>query len=137
MDDVIIALATASDRESLLALLEAQLREHDLPTGGLAAAIDGALAVPARGAFLVAREGPRIVGVAYLSFNWTLEHGGRAAWLEEIYVLPERRSGGLGRRLLQRVVEHARASGCLAIDLEVEASHSRAARLYEREGFLR
>ncbi len=30
---------------------------------------------------------------------------------------------------------HARASGCFAVELEVDAEHARAARLYARAGF--
>jgi ribosomal protein S18 acetylase RimI-like enzyme len=77
-----------------------------------------------------------VVGVAYLSFVWALEHGGRAAWLEELYVVPWLRDQGIGTQLLHAVLEHAALQGCVAVDLEVDAGHTRAARLYAREGFL-
>jgi GNAT superfamily N-acetyltransferase len=131
--------ATFLDRAGLEGLLAAQLAEHEIPLapGRLARAIDGVLEDRARGLFLLAAppDGGEPWGVAYVSFIWALEHGGRAAWLEELYVRPAERGRGLGRTLLQAVVDACRAAGCAAIALEVEASHARAANLYRREGF--
>jgi GNAT superfamily N-acetyltransferase len=73
--------------------------------------------------------------VAVLAFAWALEHGGLVAWLDELFVVPERRGGGMGRELLRRALEVARERGCRAVDLEVDSEHARAERLYERERF--
>jgi ribosomal protein S18 acetylase RimI-like enzyme len=89
------------------------------------------LADPRRGFILV--DGA--AGVAWVSFTWSLEHGGLTAWLEELYIVPERRDSGLGTALLRAAEERARAAGCEAVDLEVDAEHTRAARLYQREGY--
>src|SRR5512147_2640946 len=129
--------ATLRDVTDVARLLAAQFQEHaiSLDSGALETAIRGAIEDPARGTFLLARDaGP--VGVAYLAFTWTLEHGGRSAWLEELYVVPAMRSRGIGTRLLREVMAHARATGAAAIDLEVDADHGRAAHLCGREGFL-
>jgi GNAT superfamily N-acetyltransferase len=135
-----ITLAGRSERAAVLALLEAQLAEHaiELASARLAAAVDGALADPSRGVLLGAREGGEApVGVAYLAFTWTIEHGGCTAWLEELYVVPARRGHGIGTALLRAVCDRARAEGCAAVDLEVEADHERAIALYARHGFRR
>jgi GNAT superfamily N-acetyltransferase len=87
------------------------------------------------GFFLMAQKDERIIGVAYVSFNWTLEHCGKSAWLEELYVIPEWRNHGVGRSLLSSVIQQARACGCEAIDLEVDQSHALAENLYRRAGF--
>ena len=88
-----------------------------------------------RGFILVALNDKRPVGVAYVSFTWTLEHGGKSAWLEELYVVPDQRDRGIGRAMLQGVLQRARENGCAAVDLEVDTQHARAERLYAREGF--
>lgn len=134
---VTIELASEADSEALLRLLGAQLDEHAIAVdaGSLGRAIDEVLSDPERGRFLIARIDGEPVGVAYLAYLWTLEHGGKAAWLEELYVAPERRERGLGTKLLKAACDRARLDGCVAVDLEVEASHARAARLYAREGF--
>jgi GNAT superfamily N-acetyltransferase len=133
-----VRLATSGDREAVIGLLAAQLAEHTIAIAPerLAAAVDGVFADPRRGCFLIATaDGAPIVGVAYLSFTWALEHGGAVGWLEELYVTPARRGAGIGTALLGAVLERARAAGCAAVDLEVDADHERAARLYTRHGF--
>jgi GNAT superfamily N-acetyltransferase len=120
-------------------LLRAQFGELEIrvPEKRVKAGVAGALAAPTRGTFLLGSLGRRVVALAYLSYQWTLEHGGKIAWLEELYVLPELRSLGLGRLLLREALRTARRAGCRAVDLEVEAAHPRPARLYAREGFKR
>jgi ribosomal protein S18 acetylase RimI-like enzyme len=66
---------------------------------------------------------------------WTLERGGRTAWLDELYVIPERRGRGIGTALLRAAIDSAQAAGALAVDLEIDADHQRAAALYRRAGF--
>jgi ribosomal protein S18 acetylase RimI-like enzyme len=129
--------ATTQDLDAVTALLVAQLREHRVDTGdaALRASVDGVLRHPERGRILVAVEDGRVVGFAALSFVWPLEHGGRSAWLEELYVDPPRRSRGVGTTLLHAAIEAATAAGAVAIDLEVDVDHERVARLYTREGF--
>jgi len=137
--DIEIRPATAADRDALIALLLAQLREHELPLSdaGAARAIDGALQQPDWARLLVATRAGETVGIAALSFIWTYEYGGRAAWLDELYVQPAHRGHGIGRMLLQMAYEVAKECGALAMDLEVESSHRRVEQLYERERFVR
>ena len=129
--------ARRGDRDRLVALLVAQLREHRIrtPKARLARAVDGVLGDPQRGRLLVATIGGRPIGLAALSFIWPLEHGGRSAWLEELYVEPSQRGCGIGRALLRAACRVAARAGAAAVDLEVDAAHRRAARLYAREGF--
>lgn len=135
--EVTIAPAERADAEVLLSLLGAQLSEHHITLDGarLREAIDGVFADPTRGLFLLARVGRETIGVAYLSFIWALEHGGKGLWLEELYVVPAHRQAGVGTKLLEAILRQARQQGCAAIDLEVEADHQRAANLYQRHGF--
>jgi ribosomal protein S18 acetylase RimI-like enzyme len=129
--------ATTADRDAVLALLRAQFDEHAIATDGLGPAVDGVLIDGARGRFLLALEDGRAVGLAAVLYLWTLEHGGPAAWLDELYVVPSRRNAGVGRRLLDAALTTARAHGALAVDLEVDVEHERASHLYERAGFRR
>jgi len=132
-----IRRAGPEHRDAIGRLLAVQLAEHHvvIPDEELAAAIEGVLAVPRRGFFLVAEDDGACVGVAYVSLLWALEHGGQAAWLEELYVVPDRRGSGLGARLLEAVLAAARGAGCAAIDLEIEPDHERVRSLYARHGF--
>jgi GNAT superfamily N-acetyltransferase len=136
-DEPVIRAATPADRDALVRLLVAQLREHaiDTPEADVARTIDALLLRPRRARFLVAVMSGRPVGVAALSLAWPIEHGGRSAWLEELYVEPAARGRALGTALLRAACAVASEAGAVAVDLEVERSHERAAALYRREGF--
>jgi GNAT superfamily N-acetyltransferase len=134
---MIIQPARDSDVNEVVDLLCAQMAEHaiDMPREGVARAVAGMIQDPRRGAILVARLEGRIAGVAFISFTWSLEHAGLTAWLEELYVRPELRSRGTGGALLACAQDLALRAGCAAMDLEVTTDHSRAANLYQRDGF--
>jgi len=129
--------ARPEDAGTVISLLAAQLDEHAIPLARelLARSVTAALADDSRALILVAREGGHSVGVAFVSFQSSLERGGRIAWLEELYVLPDRRGAGIGSRLVQATLDVARERGCMSVELEVESSHARAAHLYRRAGF--
>ena len=128
---------TAPTSTLALPLLEAQYREHDIDMGGARLRRALRLLLPRGGAVLLASEGKEAAGVAVLSYAVTLEHGGRVAWLDELYVAPKLRGQGRGRALLLRAISFARKSGCQTMELEVVRGHQRAARLYLRESFHR
>ena len=138
IEGIEIRRATPADAEEVTELLAAQLAEHDIPIerADLAFAAEGILRVPERGFVLLAvgQDGDA-VGVACLSFSWTVERGGNVAWLDELYVVPRMRGHGVGGELLGEAIAAARAAGCLTMELEVETSHARAEHLYLRHGF--
>lgn len=134
-----IATARPADLVPILQLLRTQLEEHDivLTTQALERATSGLIEDHSLGRILTARRDGELVGVAVISFLWTLEHGGPAAWLDEVYVEPSRRGDGIGMQLVEAAMQVARDSGCIALDLEVDPGHEAAERLYERMGFRR
>lgn len=134
-----IDLAGLDQIEDALPLLQQQLAEHSisLPLASQRRGLLGLLDRPDRGAVLLARRGDLAVGIAILAYTWTVEHGGLVAWLDELFVVPSLRGQGIGGRMIEATLDIARGAGCVALELEVEASHSRAAALYERVGFRR
>jgi GNAT superfamily N-acetyltransferase len=138
MNSLPIGLVDARELDAVVALFKAQLREHEIatPREELRSVIQTVIAEPRYGFMLAARApDSRPIGVAYASSLLSLEHGGVSGWLEELYVLPPWRGQGIGSRLVEEVVGHARELGWRAIDLEVEASHQRAISLYARHQF--
>lgn len=132
-----IVFASLADLDPLVDLLSRQFDEHDIlqHSEQLAEATRHMLEDPRLGFFLLARHDAKPIGFAAVSFAWTLEHGGKSAWLDELYVLPAYRGKGVGGMLLDAVIRRAQDAGCRAIDLEVEAEHRRAEHLYIRKGF--
>jgi len=138
-ESIEIAEPRPSDLGRAVELLHDQLEGHDihLTREAIAESLRELIARPSTGRVLIARSGGDVVGAAVLSFVWTLEHGGATTWLDELYVHPAHRRGGIGRALVQAVVRLAEAAGCRALDLEVEEGHEEASRLYEAFGFQR
>lgn len=137
IDGIDIRRATPADLDDVVDLLAAQLAEHDIPIAraDLAFAAEGILRVAERGFILLAVDQARSIGIACVSFSWTVERGGMVAWLDELYVVPDRREHGIGNELLGRVIAASGDEGCRTVELEVETSHARAEHLYRRHGF--
>lgn len=119
---------------SVLPLIEAQYRDHGIAMKG--APLRNALRTLLGGhGFVLAALDPRPIGVAVVSWEWSLERAGRQAWLEELYVVPARRGQGVGRALLLKAIAGSQEARCVSMELEVIQGHDRAANLYLRERF--
>jgi ribosomal protein S18 acetylase RimI-like enzyme len=83
--------------------------------------------------FLLAGDGPD--GIAQMRYFRSLWSGGLDAYLEELYVVPDLRGGGIGRALLESAMETARAAGATRMDLNTGETDTAARALYEGAGF--
>jgi GNAT superfamily N-acetyltransferase len=70
--------------------------------------------------------------IGYLSYG---KLGDGAMKLEQLYLLAERRGGGLGGRMIAHVEDHARALGCPRLVLTVNKQNRGSIAVYERRGF--
>jgi ribosomal protein S18 acetylase RimI-like enzyme len=82
---------------------------------------------------LLGGEGPD--GVAMLRFRPSVWSGALDAYLEELYVVPERRRRGIGRALMEVALEVSREAGATRIELGTEEDDTEARALYEKLGF--
>ena len=82
---------------------------------------------------LLAGEGPD--GFAVLRFRPSVYVDGLDAYLEELYVAPDRRGEGMGRALLEAAMDTARERGAYRIDLGTSEDDVAARKLYESAGF--
>jgi len=80
-----------------------------------------------------AGEGP--VGYVAACFGYSIEFGGRDAFVDELYIVPEHRGRGHGRSALRLVKPEAARLGVRALHLEVARTNDRAQRLYRSLGF--
>lgn len=85
--------------------------------------------VPASRYYLVAERGTQIVGYAGLMSV------GSEADVQTIAVAPAARRRGVGRLLLDALIDEARRRGCSRVTLEVAAAGEDARRLYAQRGF--
>lgn len=90
---------------------------------------------PPSGVFVVARRGERVVGCAGLRLEGTDVPPG-AGEIKRMWVDPEMRGQGLGRRLLAHLTDLAREAGLRRIVLDTADDLTAARALYLREGFV-
>jgi ribosomal protein S18 acetylase RimI-like enzyme len=98
-------------------------------------AMDSLIANESLGRIWIIEVAQQAVGYAALTFVHSIEFGGRCAFVDELYVAPEHRGHGVGRRTLEMIVEESRRLNVRTLLLEVSPENERARRLYELVGF--
>jgi ribosomal protein S18 acetylase RimI-like enzyme len=73
-------------------------------------------------------------GYLVLTLCYSMEFGGLGAWIDDLYVRPSARNGGLAGRLLEAGRRSAEAAGVRAIHVEVAGDNAPAQRAYRRAG---
>ena len=76
------------------------------------------------------------IGYYVLTLGYSLEHLGRDAFVDELYLREAHRGKGIGSLALAHAAELCGQLGVGALHLEVDHSNPRARALYERTGFV-
>jgi len=85
-------------------------------------------------AALIAERGGVPVGFALYTFNYSVWTAARGIFIEDIWVVPEERRGGVARALMQGLARECEAKGYKRIDLNV-LDWNPARGFYERLGY--
>ena len=85
---------------------------------------------PPGGKFLILRSGEQIAGCVALE-----DSGGNICEMKRLYVRPEFRGKGLGRKCAEEVVQIAREMGCAVLRLHTLPAMRAAVVLYRSMGF--
>lgn len=75
------------------------------------------------------------LGYLALTYGYSIELGGRDAFIDEFFIEEAHRGKGFGRAALRRIQEIAAAANLRVLHLEVGQHNTRAARLYRECGF--
>jgi ribosomal protein S18 acetylase RimI-like enzyme len=94
------------------------------------------LSDPSLGVVGVVEEGSKPVGYFVVTWSYDLEWNGRDAFLTELFLVPEARGRGLGRKALAEAEVLARTHGANALHLVVRPENERAHGLYLRAGYI-
>ena len=127
--------AAVEDVEEIARLLHDFNLEFSEPTPGVEALAEHSRRLLEDGemAVLLAGEGPE--GLALLRLRPSVWTGKPEAHLQELYVVPDQRGEGIGRRLLEETIAFARAAGATGIDLNTGETDTAARALYTSMGF--
>lgn len=128
-------IATSEDCEEVAELLDRFQVEFDEYTPGAELLARRVHEHIARDLSVFLLASPRGVGVAQLRFREYLLTGSPICYLEELYVVPDRRGEGHGRRLMELALDVARERGATSMELGTAVSDSAARGLYESLGF--
>ncbi|MGI9597132.1 MAG: GNAT family N-acetyltransferase [Acidimicrobiales bacterium] len=88
-----------------------------------------------RGAVVVAENDDAILGCATVSYNLAVRYGGEYCELEELIVDESARGLNLGRILVQRTIDDARARGCAEMGLYLVPTTEGNRGFYQKLGF--
>jgi GNAT superfamily N-acetyltransferase len=127
--------ATVADAEVVARLLHDFNTEFDTPTPGvdtLSTRLRDLLATESTFAVLA---GTPAVGVAVVTLRRNVWYDGPVARLDELYVVPERRGGGIGASMIELMEWECRSRGVELVEIEVDDVDVDAARFYRRHGY--
>ena len=133
-----LRIATAEDAATILRMMRDYYAFDHLPFDEEAAcgALEPLLADARLGEIWLAERDGKPLGYGVLCFGWSLEFHGKDAFVDEIFLVPESRGTGLGRRLLGHLEARARERGVATLHLEVERENRRALAIYRTAGFV-
>lgn len=99
-----------------------------------AKAVDGLLHDQSLGRIWMIASNREPIGYIVMAFDYSLEYGGRGAWVDEVFVRRSYRGTGIGTQALEFFVTQARELGATVVHLEVNHGNP-AIELYRRLGF--
>ncbi|WP_353946861.1 GNAT family N-acetyltransferase [Streptomyces sp. HUAS MG91] len=143
-----LRVATRADLPAVLALLADEERVVDPATVTVSEAYEHAFAAidtdPRNEMLVLVQDadghdrGGTVVGCLQATYIPGLGKGGaERALIEAVRIRADRRSGGLGRILMERAIERARARGCRLVQLTSNKQRENAHRFYAGLGFAR
>jgi GNAT superfamily N-acetyltransferase len=83
------------------------------------------------------QDPPQVAGVLLANPFWSLKVAGRALWIEELFVRPDFRRCGIGRQLVDHLLDWAEDNGFKGVELEAYTMNTAASVLYRVLGFQR
>ena len=85
--------------------------------------------------YLVKDTQNTVLGYVVLCFGFSIESGGKDAFIDELYLSPTARGRGVGKMVLDEIEDVARNAGVTKLHLEVSRDNLRAKHYYLKAGF--
>ncbi|MBU8976120.1 GNAT family N-acetyltransferase [Lysobacter sp. MMG2] len=129
--------ATAADLAALLPVIRQFHADEHIAwdESRVRPALEALIGEPYNGRLVLIERDGALAGYFAVGFCFSLEFGGRYGLLDELYVLPAQRGGGVGKRALAEVEAVCRAEGLRCVRLEVSDDNPLAREIYRRSGY--
>ena len=101
----------------------------------LSSTLSELLTHPKYGAVFLIKQASEFVGYAALCYSFSLEYGGRDAFIDEFFIRKDFRNKKIGSEVLDYLCKYAKTTGVKALHTEIKEKNKEAERLYERKGF--
>jgi GNAT superfamily N-acetyltransferase len=132
------ATVTESDLPDLLPLMRAYCDFYNVSPGDseLLAMSRALIADPEReGVQLIARDGTRApVGFATIFWSWSTLSASRIGVMNDLFVAPDARGGGVAKALIAACRERCRQRGASSLTWQTARDNARAQALYDEIG---
>jgi GNAT superfamily N-acetyltransferase len=129
--------ATEADLEALLPLVRGycEFYDADPPDEGLIEMCRALIAAPDdEGLLLVAESDGEVVGFAACGWKWSSLRGARVTVMEDLFVAPDQRGGGVGVELIRACAQRSAELGAPAMEWMTAPDNDRAQSAYARAG---
>lgn len=135
--EIDMALAGPKDLPQMLPLVAAyhEFEGVNSTAESRAASVRTLVENPGLGEIWLIKAYSRLVGYIAFCFSYSIEFGGRDAFIDEFFIVPETRGKGIGSHALKQATAIMKAKGIVAIHLEVDSHNRPAIAAYERLGF--
>lgn len=133
-----IRAATAEDIDAIAignAGIALETENKKLDSGTVYAGVAAVFDDPSRGQYWVAEEDGCVIGQLMTTREWSDWRNGMLWWIQDVYVIPDKRRHGVFRALYAHLIEAGRADPeCRGIRLYVERENEAAQRTYQAVG---
>jgi GNAT superfamily N-acetyltransferase len=133
--DPAVRLAGVADADVVAQLLHDFNTEFESATPGAAVLAERLRAHLAGDDLFVVLAGDPPAGFGLVTLRPSPWYDGPVALLDELYVVPDRRGGGIGSALLERACTESRERQAGELQINVDEVDVDARRFYERHGF--
>jgi len=135
---MILQLATVDDVEILMPFVRAYHEFEGIESTEIerARSVAPLLSDASLGRVWLILDGGQAAGYIAACFGYSIEFGGRDAFLDEFFITPSARSQGLGSKALEAVKTEMMQLGVRAMHLEVARTNSGAKQFYSKAGFV-
>lgn len=135
--EIMLELAGPAQLEELLPLVAAYHAFEEVETSAeqRRSSVGKLLQDKRLGEIWLVRNVDILVGYIAVCYSYSIEFGGRDAFVDEFYIAAAERGRGIGGRVLKEIAVLLQARGIVAVHLEVDGQNERARAAYARAGF--